>query len=177
MAPPTHLKRVLLTVLLCLAGKASPSLAQIVETQNLGTFGSWRAYRDLYPDNTWTCVVETFASNRPETDNTTLYAYPSHLAFGRSPDLAGNEDATFLVEDIIFPMYISASSRTAYTHDEDDFLAMFALAQTRSGNVEVVIKNRTQVQSFLFPTRGFREAYRIIGQACDFDTTLILEAR
>lgn len=169
--------RPIVAALLALIIGTGPATAEIVETQNLGTYGSWRAYRDFETrlDN-WLCVTESFAFNRPVQDNTTLYVYPTFLAFARTPDMVGREEVFLKVEDLVFSLTVDWTDGMAYSRDEDDFVVLLALAHTIDDSVSVFVRDAGKVVEYAFPIGGFRDAYGIIGSACDFDARTVLEA-
>lgn len=179
MPRPSYLQivRRVVTVSMTLILGIGPVTAEIVETQNLGTYGSWRAYRDFETrlDN-WLCVTESFAYNRPDHDNTTLYVYPTFVAFARTPDMLGREEVFLKVEDLVFSLTVDWSDGMAYSRDEDDFVALLALAHTIDDSVTIFVRDAGKVVEYEFPIGGFRDAYGIIGSACDFDARTVLEA-
>lgn len=170
----THAVRALATAL-SLAAVISPAAADIVETQNLGTFDGWTAYRDLYDDGGgWDCSVVIWAGNTD--DETYIEVYRSYIALFPDPPIATGGRATLVIDQFTFDLPVNNNGYAA-TREDDDFISMLALATTPDPGFRVTIAEGGESFDYLFRTRGFRDAYRIAGQACDFDTSLILETR
>jgi hypothetical protein len=151
--------------------------ADILDTQIFGTFGAWTAYRDLYDDGEgWSCAVQSDAVDPRTGQEASLIAFSTYLAFVRVPDLSDREEVYFVTDEAAFQFYVDENVITAFSQDVEDFLALYALANTGGRVATVVVRNAQGSSGFDFPANGFRDAYRIIGQACDFDTTLVLDA-
>jgi len=186
---PVHMERrsmigtirgILGTLAIGLCGVAAPfagAQADILDTQIFGTFGAWTAYRDLYDDGEgWSCAVQSDAVDPRTGQEASLIAFSTYLAFVREPELSEREEVYLVTDEAAFQFYVDESVITAFSQDVEDFLALYALANTSGRVATVVVRNAQGSSGFDFPANGFRDAYRIIGQACDFDTTLVLDA-